>query len=213
MCPELTRVFFRRFSKDIYTIDETLPRAFLQYVRTSTQVISVIAVIVYATPFFLAFVLPIGGAYYIVQKRFIAVSRELRRLESISRSPIFTHFGETLTGASVIRAFSQTRQFTARNLELLDANQRAYYPSLAINRWLAYRLESIGSAIIFCAALFAVISRDYFNLAASTFYTQYMCACGGGHLMSLCFGRFGWIVRVVCAQRHADAQLAHSDVQ
>lgn len=40
----------------------------------------------------------------------------------------------------------------------MDANLRAYFPSINANRWLAVRLEFIGSFIILAAAAFAVIS-------------------------------------------------------
>jgi len=39
-------------------------------------------------------------------------SRELQRLDSISRSPIYSYFSETLTGIDTIRAFKLDQRFS-----------------------------------------------------------------------------------------------------
>ena len=85
-------------------------------------------------------------------------SRELKRLDSVSRSPIYAHFQESLGGITTIRAYRQQQRFALENEWRVDANLRAYFPSMNANRWLAVRLEFIGSFIIFAAASFAIIS-------------------------------------------------------
>ena len=63
-----------------------------------------------------------------------------------------------MSGISTIRAYRQTKRFSLENEWRVDANLRAYYPSISANRWLAVRLELIGSVIILSAAGFAIIS-------------------------------------------------------
>ena len=96
--------------------------------------------------------------YLYIQRYYLRTSRELKRLDSVSRSPIYAHFQESLGGITTIRAYRQQQRFALENEWRVDANLRAYFPSMNANRWLAVRLEFIGSFIIFAAASFAIIS-------------------------------------------------------
>lgn len=114
----------------------------------------------YTTPIFMAVVLPIGLLYYFIQRFYVATSRQLKRLESVSRSPIYSHFGETITGVQAIRAFGEQDRFIKESEHKVDTNQVCYYPSIISNRWLAVRLEMVGNLIILFAALFSVLAKD-----------------------------------------------------
>lgn len=63
-------------------------------------------------------------------------------------------------GVQTIRAYNREEQFIDASEKRVDFNQKASWPSIVANRWLAVRLECVGNIIIFCAALFAVIGRD-----------------------------------------------------
>ncbi|KAK3829900.1 MAG: ATP-binding cassette transporter 1 [Linnemannia elongata] len=147
-----------RFSKDQSTIDEVLPRSFSGYSRTLFQVISVLVVVTMSTPSFIIIILPFSFVYLWLQRYFLSTSREIRRLDSVSRSPVFAHFQETLGGISTIRAYRQQKRFIDGNEHRLDQNLRAFYPGIAGNRWLAFRLECLSSVIIFGSAFLSVVS-------------------------------------------------------
>ena len=87
---------------------------------------------------------------------YLATSRELKRLDAVSRSPIFAWFSESLNGLSTIRAFSQQMVFITANERRVDRNQICYLPSISVNRWLAVRLEFVGATIIFLAATLSI---------------------------------------------------------
>ncbi len=96
--------------------------------------------------------------YNYIQTYYLSTSRELKRLDSVTRSPIYAHFQETLGGVTTIRAYRQENRFVEENEVKLDTNQRAYFPSISCNRWLAVRLEFLGSIIIFGAAILSVVT-------------------------------------------------------
>ncbi|XP_055308206.1 ATP-binding cassette sub-family C member 2-like, partial [Sitodiplosis mosellana] len=148
-----------RFSKDVDLVDNTLPMCILTWISTFFGTLSILVVISVSTYLFLAVIVPIGIVYYFVQRFYIPTSRQLHRLESISRSPIYSHFGESIQGAPTIRAYNVQQRFITDSDNRVDFNQKCYTPWLFAGRWLAVRLEIIGNLIILFAALFAVLSR------------------------------------------------------
>ena len=95
-----------------------------------------------------------------LQRFYTRYSRQIKRLESVSRSPIYAFFGESLNGVSTIRAFQAENRFIFAMQKHLDENSRIHYCDIYGNRWLGFRLEFTGSLIIFFASLLAVIGKD-----------------------------------------------------
>uniref|UniRef100_A0A3B3TUD5 Canalicular multispecific organic anion transporter 1-like n=1 Tax=Poecilia latipinna TaxID=48699 RepID=A0A3B3TUD5_9TELE len=149
-----------RFAKDIFTVDEAIPQSFRSWILCLLGVLGTLFVICLATPFFTIIIVPLAVIYFFVQRFYVATSRQLRRLDSVSRSPIYSHFGETVSGLSVIRAYNHQERFLKHNEVTIDENLKSVYPWIVSNRWLAIRLEFLGNLVVFFAALFAVISRD-----------------------------------------------------
>ncbi|OWF40077.1 Multidrug resistance-associated protein 1 [Mizuhopecten yessoensis] len=149
-----------RFSKDIDVLDVTIPRTFEAWLACLLRVLSVPVVIGYSTPLFLTVLIPLGLLYFVIQRFYVATSRQLKRLDSVSRSPIYSHFGETVTGVTTIRAYKQQERFISESEGKVDENNICYFPSIIANRWLAIRLEFVANCIVFFAALFAVLGRD-----------------------------------------------------
>ncbi|NWU95689.1 MRP1 protein, partial [Upupa epops] len=149
-----------RFSKEIDTIDSTIPPIVKMFLGSTYNVIGTCIIILLATPVAAVIIPPLGLTYLLVQRFYVATSRQLKRLESVSRSPVYSHFNETLLGVSVIRAFEEQKRFIKQNDMKVDENQKAYYPSIVANRWLAVRLECVGNCVVLFAALFAVIARS-----------------------------------------------------
>ncbi|XP_029887240.1 ATP-binding cassette sub-family C member 2 isoform X1 [Aquila chrysaetos chrysaetos] len=148
-----------RFAKDIFTIDETIPMSFRSWLSCFMAIISTLLMISLATPFFTLVIIPLSIFYYFVLRFYVSTSRQLRRLDSVTRSPIYSHFGETVSGLSVIRAFGHQERFLQQNESTMDINQKSVYSWIVSNRWLAIRLEFVGSLVVFFSALLAVISK------------------------------------------------------
>uniref|UniRef100_A0A8C1YWY8 Multidrug resistance-associated protein 1 n=1 Tax=Cyprinus carpio TaxID=7962 RepID=A0A8C1YWY8_CYPCA len=149
-----------RFAKETDTIDSVIPSIIKMFMGSMFNVLGSCAVILIATPLVAIIIPPLGLFYFFVQRFYVASSRQLKRLESVSRSPVYTHFNETLLGTSVIRAFGEQQRFITESDGRVDHNQKAYFPSIVANRWLAVRLEFVGNCIVTFAALFAVMARD-----------------------------------------------------
>ncbi|KAK3692102.1 P-loop containing nucleoside triphosphate hydrolase protein [Podospora appendiculata] len=178
-----------RFSSDIYRVDEVLARTFNMLFNNLAKSGFTLVVISVATPAFIALVIPLSAMYIWIQRYYLRTSRELKRLDSVSRSPIYAHFQESLGGISTIRAYRQQSRFENENEWRVDSNLRAFFPSISANRWLAIRLEFIGALVILAAAGFAIVS-----------VTNHSGLTGGmvGLAMSYALqitGSLNWIVR------------------
>lgn len=148
-----------RFSKDVDVMDNVLPATIRAWLYFFFSVIGVFVVIGTSTPIFLAVVPPLMVIYYFIQKIYIATSRQLKRLESVTRSPIYSHFGESISGQSTIRAYNEQARFTLESEDKVDYNQKVSYPTIIANRWLGIRLEIVGSLVVLFAAMFAVLAK------------------------------------------------------
>lgn len=136
----------------------------------SLTVLTALATIIVVTPWFGVAMIPVMFFYFKALNYFREVSRETKRLESISRSPVFAHFSETLGGLSTIRSYGQAWRFVNDFEKKLDGNTRAYYNNKVADRWLSVRLEFVGSTIAGLAATFAsavIISSAASGVAAS----------------------------------------------
>merc|ERR1719195_1259356 len=149
-----------RFGKDVDVLDSQMPFILRGWMTCLLSVISTFLVIMVATPLAILPIFIVLCGYYFVQRIYVSASRQLKRLESTSRSPIYSHFGETINGASVIRAYGLQNTFIKESEKRVDKNHQATFCAVVANRWLAVRLEFVGNCIIFAAALFAVLGRD-----------------------------------------------------
>nr|XP_033798422.1 multidrug resistance-associated protein 1-like isoform X2 [Geotrypetes seraphini] len=155
-----------RFTKDIYVIDERFHYYLRTWLNCMLDVAGTILIIGFATPLSILVILPLGFLYLSIQRYYIASSRQIRRLDGASRSPVISHFSESILGASTIRAYGHQERFTNQNRDVMNENLVCYYNNVISNRWLAVRLEFLGSLLVFFAAFFAVLAKD--EMKAST---------------------------------------------
>ena len=147
-----------RFSKDVEAVDQEISSfgeaAFISVV----ECLSSLLLISFITPGFLVFAVIIGSLYYFVGFFYLTLSRELKRYESISKSPIHQHFSETLVGVATIRAFGVEPRFLKQNLDLVDTNNRPFFYLWVANRWLAFRADLVGSFVLLFAGIMILLA-------------------------------------------------------
>jgi ATP-binding cassette subfamily C (CFTR/MRP) protein 1 len=80
-------------------------------------------------------------AIYLLQKFYLRTSRQMRFLDLEYKSPLYTHFTETLEGLSTIRVYRWQDYFIRENMKRLDTSQRPYYLLFCIQRWLNLMLQ------------------------------------------------------------------------
>eukprot|EP00928_Gymnodinium_smaydae_P032039 TRINITY_DN23320_c0_g1_i2.p1 TRINITY_DN23320_c0_g1~~TRINITY_DN23320_c0_g1_i2.p1 ORF type:complete len:1474 (-),score=167.19 TRINITY_DN23320_c0_g1_i2:114-4469(-) len=148
-----------RFSQDLQRIDMELQGTSSAFTDNIVNLsISVVVVAVYV-PYLLIIFLPLLLVYNYVQNRFRMTARELQRLSSQSRSPIFQGLDEAIIGVSTIRAYEKQPFFIERNVERMSLNTRLDFSIVGCNRWLATRIKLIGVIPVAVVVLAIVFQR------------------------------------------------------
>ncbi|TSS35866.1 Multidrug resistance-associated protein 7 [Bagarius yarrelli] len=149
-----------RFSSDIYGIDDSLPFVLNILLANVFGLLGMLVVISYGLPWVLLPLFPLGVLYYQTQRFYRHSSCELKRLSSLTLSPIYSHFSETLSGLATVRASRHSARFEMENERRLDQNQRCVFISNAAMQWLDIRLQMIGVAVVTGISVIAVIQHQ-----------------------------------------------------
>lgn len=148
-----------RLSADLQVVDVQLRVTTQQFFLIVFNLLGTAALLLANSPYIAACMLPLSLLYYYSARYYRHSSRELQRLDSLSKSPLYAAFAEALAGAPTIRATGAVPRFEHGSLTKLDHNLRAGFVSAAANRWLGVRLEAVGNLVVSLSALFAVLSR------------------------------------------------------
>ncbi|XP_074155461.1 LOW QUALITY PROTEIN: ATP-binding cassette sub-family C member 4 [Sminthopsis crassicaudata] len=152
-----------RFSKDIGHLDDLLPLTFLDFLQTLLQVIGVVAVAISVIPWIAIPLLPLAIVFIFLRRYFLETSRDVKRLESTTRSPVFSHLSSSLQGLWTIRAYRAEQRFQ----ELFDAHQdlhsEAWFLFLTTSRWFAVRLDAICAIFVIVTAFGSLILAQTLN--------------------------------------------------
>ncbi|KAJ7155701.1 multidrug resistance-associated ABC transporter [Mycena filopes] len=156
-----------RFGKDFEVIDSSLPgnfgRSFMYLMATLTTVVTISFV---GGPAFVFAAFLISIAYYqgINGAHFLQIygraCRDMRRLESVTRSPLYSMYSETIAGVTIVRAFGASSKFLRDMLRHVDTNTNPGYWNWGINRWLSIRMIGLASIATSLLATLAVMNKD-----------------------------------------------------
>ncbi|KAK9139349.1 hypothetical protein Scep_009030 [Stephania cephalantha] len=162
-----------RASTDQTNIDIFLPFFVALTVAMYITVLSIVVIICQVAWPTVFLVIPLGWFNLWYRGYYLASSRELTRLDSITKAPVLHHFSESVSGVMTIRCFRKQEQFYRENIERVNANLRMDFHNNGSNEWLGFRLELIGSFVLCLSALFMVllpsnvIKPEYVGLSLS----------------------------------------------
>lgn len=145
-----------RFSRDVDAVDTQLVEFFRLFLYMFSIVFTTLVLIATLLPLFLAVCIPLMIGYYFLSRVARNTARELKRLDSNSRSPLYANFTETLSGLSTVRSYHLQKGFVRQNQVRLDYNNRFQWLTIQISRWLGLRIEIVSALLVFSTAMFAV---------------------------------------------------------
>ncbi|KAL7593059.1 hypothetical protein Lser_V15G32576 [Lactuca serriola] len=148
-----------RFSKDLGDIDRNVAPFVNMFLGQVSQLLSTFVLIGLLSTMSLWAILPLLLVFYGAYLYYQSTAREVKRLDSITRSPVYAQFGEALNGLSTIRAYKAYDRMAKINGNSMDNNIRFTLVNMSANRWLAIRLETVGGLMIWLTATFAVMQN------------------------------------------------------
>lgn len=149
-----------RFSKDLEAIDQEISPSFLFLMDVILQAVMILAVASWALPAFFFFTFFVVLVYGTIGALYIVSSRDLKRIESVQRSPIFTLVGEVLGGSVAIRAYGDSARFTRHCLRLIDKASRPFFFLWYENRWLSMRVDTFAGLVSLVVGLGLLFNKD-----------------------------------------------------
>ena len=156
-----------RFSKDVDALDASLPSMLAQAFTCAAALLASLATIVASAPLVAPAVAVAALALIRIVAKYRPTAGEAKRLVSVLHGPIVSLLLEGLGGREYLRAYCQQHAAADEAVALLEASARAQTFNIALQRWLALRLEALGAAILLCVSLLCVGARGRVPLGLS----------------------------------------------
>lgn len=147
-----------RFNSDLDKVDSTLGSTMQSLLRLTLSLMFTIGLILWSNPVFIIVVLPIGAVCLYLQEFYRKSSVDFRRLEAMARSPLYSHFSETLDGVVTIRAYGDVPRATDVNDMYTNTLNKTSFATSYSNRWVAVRLEALGTILIFATTVTVIFT-------------------------------------------------------
>ncbi|XP_060647521.1 ATP-binding cassette sub-family C member 4 [Drosophila nasuta] len=149
-----------RFSKDMGAIDELLPRAMMDFIQIALVMFGILIVISVVNPILIAAMLIVAVIDMLILKLYLRPSQDLKRLEGICRSPVFSHLSSSLMGLSIIRS-RQMQDVVAKEFDLLqDVHSSVWQLTMAANTTLGLWLDCVSCAFLAAVTFSFIISSE-----------------------------------------------------
>lgn len=145
-----------RFAHDSDVLDNEIGQQARFVVTSLANVLGVFVLIIIFLPYFAIALAGLTVIFLSASSYYRSSARELKRLDSLGRSKVLSHFTETLTGVSTIVAYGEQEQFLKKNEKSLNRMNASYLLTLVNQRWLAIRLDMIGTALMIVVTILCV---------------------------------------------------------
>lgn len=158
----------------------------MDFIQVFLQILGVIIVAAAVIPWILIPVVPLLVVFLFLRRYFLQTSRDIKRLESTTRSPVFSHLSSSLQGLWTIRAFKAQQRFQQAFDAHQDLHSEAWFLFLTTSRWFALRLDGICSIFVTITTFGCLFLRDDLKAGAVGLALSYAVTL---------IGMFQWGVR------------------
>eukprot|EP01052_Picozoa_sp_SAG31_P000605 SAG31_NODE_17_length_35773_cov_25.999271_30_plen_784_part_00 len=154
-----------RFTTDIDNVDINVDGSLNMALEGALRTVTTLTISCVILPPFIVPVVIVSRQYMQLANYFRKSVREVKRLQSTTRSPIFSHFSESLTGSTTIRAYGDEKRFMQSHIQLFEEHARTWMVMQGTQRWLMVRMACFGAVIIGFVALWSSLFRSSLSAA------------------------------------------------
>ncbi|XP_014275641.1 probable multidrug resistance-associated protein lethal(2)03659 [Halyomorpha halys] len=152
-----------RFSKDMGAIDELLPSCMMDVMQIGITLMGIIIVVASVNPYLLVPTFGAGLIFYFLRNFYLSTSRSVKRLEGVSRSPVFSHLNASIQGLTTIRAFKAERVLREEFDNHQDLHSSAWYLFIASSRAFGFWLDMV------CLVYIGMVTLSFLVLGGENF--------------------------------------------
>ncbi|EAT33880.1 AAEL013854-PA, partial [Aedes aegypti] len=145
-----------RFSKDMGQIDEYLPSVTVDVIQIFLSLLGIVIVVAIVNPYNLIPTVVIGIIFYFMREYYLQTSRNVKRVEATTRSPIYSHLSASLSGLSTIRAFGAEKVLVSEFDGHQDLHSSSFYLFISTSRAFGFYLD------VFCVIYIAIVTLTFF---------------------------------------------------
>ncbi|KAI2474095.1 ATP binding cassette (ABC) transporter subfamily C member [Diabrotica virgifera virgifera] len=137
-----------RFSNDMGIIDELLPKAMLDGTQVLLVLVGILVLVFIKILWMIIPAVVIGILFYYLRLFFLKTTQDVKRLEGVSRAPVYSHVIATLDGMTTIRA-SKCEDMVIQEFDgLMDNSSGAWYLYIASCEVFGFYLDCISTVFI-----------------------------------------------------------------
>ncbi|EGO52804.1 hypothetical protein NEUTE1DRAFT_126249 [Neurospora tetrasperma FGSC 2508] len=137
-----------RFNSDMSVVDKPLATPTFTFLQAALLLMIIVVTCSSVSLYVLFFVILLFALYVYIANYFIYVAREVKRLKSVSNSPIYDQFSSVLSGLTTIRGFQCTQSYTNNLYQLIDVNSSANWAQQLLKRWMGFRMGMLGAVFV-----------------------------------------------------------------
>ncbi|EAW11105.1 putative ABC bile acid transporter [Aspergillus clavatus NRRL 1] len=141
-----------RFTADFNVLDSRLCFELTYMLQMGTECLTIVLAGLLGNPWLIVPTIPLAMSCLFYARRYLTAAREVKRIENISRSPIYEQFNSSLSGLSTIRGFGRSDFYVAHMQWLIDRHARAFWHQWLLTRWLGIRMNILGAVFAACVA-------------------------------------------------------------
>ena len=121
------------------------------------MIVGTFVLVCVALPYMTIFFAGAAWVAWRIRQRYLLSSREVKRLDGITRSPVYAMLSSNIKGLSTIRAFKGGADFQQRYQEAIDWNGTWRTTFILTSRWVSARMDGMGVLSMFLSVVLSLL--------------------------------------------------------